>query len=96
MSDEQQAMKQQFDRHHGTCPRVFKDGEKVMVELWHQRRIPDTIRKFIGTAMAELDVEGNVLTRISTRYGSELPSKQKHPSVGKPTRLNRRTRILLT
>lgn len=49
-------MKQQFDNHHNARHRKFKEGEKVMIELWNGKRVNGTISKLIGKTMAEVQV----------------------------------------
>lgn len=56
-------MKQQFDTHHGAKSRFFVPGQSVLIQLSNGQRIPGTIVKLIGKAIACVSIEGGFINR---------------------------------
>ena len=82
----QQEYKEQFDRHHGAVVRAFAKGETVSIRLSNGSRVSATVKRFIGRAMLELDVQGAKVVRHRNQVWKRAASSE--PTAPGPLRDN--------
>ncbi|VDN17114.1 unnamed protein product [Gongylonema pulchrum] len=58
-----QKMKRQFDAYNGVRNPCFQIINRVSTELWNGKRVGDTVVRFIGNTMAQINVQGDIIVR---------------------------------